>query len=65
MANKRPVKPDPYSDIAMALLYIVIGVTCHAISKTSFTRTLMIMICIVAAYMIVRAAAALIKKGKK
>lgn len=63
--QKKPAAPDPYSDIALGLLYIVIGAVCHFISRSDFTRTMLVLISIVAVYMIVRGIVFLVKKGKK
>ncbi|MCI8567447.1 MAG: hypothetical protein HFI39_14260 [Lachnospiraceae bacterium] len=63
--QKKPAGPDPYSDIAMGLLYVVIGGVCHLVSRTDFTKTMLILISLVAAYMIIRGIVILVKKGRK
>lgn len=56
---------DPYSDIAMGMVYIAIGGICYWLSRSNFTRVLWILMSIVAAYQIIRGIIYLVRHGVK
>ena len=55
---------DPTGDIAAGIFMAVVGALCHLWSKTTFTKVMWIMMCVVAVYLVFRGIKALLKQNK-